>query len=81
MHIDSSGVDAFSALQSLAKHLNNQSNVERYLSVTSTKEVNQLASLMVGQLDNPESRDLALTILINLTCCSLNTCIYLSDVF
>ena len=81
MHIDSSGVDAFSALQSLAKHLNNLSNVERYLSVTSTKEVNQLASLMVGQLDNPESRDLALTILINLTYCSLNTCIYLSDVF
>ena len=53
MHIDRSGVDAFSALQGLAKHLNNFTNVERYLNGTSTKDVSQFASLMVGQLENP----------------------------
>jgi hypothetical protein len=47
---------------------------------TPVKSINQLASLMVGQLQVKEARSHCLLILINLTYCSVNTSIYLADV-
>ncbi len=46
----------------------------------SVKQLNQLASLMIGQLQVKEARPHCLVILINLTYCSMNTSIYLADV-
>jgi hypothetical protein len=75
----SSGVDFSGTLAGLVKFMNVETNCKHYVSTTTVAQVNQFADLMVSYLQNEACKP-ALDILINLSYCSVNTCIYLSDV-
>ena len=79
LHMASSGVDFSGTLAGLVKFMNLESNCKRYVQTNTVAKVNQFADLMVSYLQNEACKP-ALDILINLTYCSVNTCIYLSDV-
>ena len=75
----SSGVDFSGTLAGLVKFMNVEANCKQYVQTNTVAKVNQFADLMVSYLQNEACKP-ALDILINLTYCSVNTCIYLSDV-
>jgi len=79
LHMASSGVDFSGTLTGLVKFMNVESNCKHYVHTNTVAKVNQFADLMVSYLQNEACKP-ALDILINLTYCSVNTCIYLSDV-
>ena len=79
LHVASSGVDFSGSLTGLAKYMSSESNCRYYVDNHSVKNINKFADLMVSYLQNVACKP-ALDILINLTYCSQNTCIYLSDV-
>ena len=79
LHMASSGVDFSGTLAGLVKFMNVESNCKQYVQTNTVAKVNQFADLMVSYLQNEACKP-ALDILINLTFCSVNTCIYLSDV-
>ena len=80
LHLCSLGQDFELALPGLANFLKDEQKVQDYMRYLSVKQLNELASLMVGQLQVKEAREHCLVILINLTYCSTNTSIYLADV-
>jgi hypothetical protein len=79
LHMASSGVDFSGTLAGLVKFMNVEVNCKHYVQTTTVAKVNQFADLMVSYLQNEACKP-ALDILINLSYCSVNTCIYLSDV-
>ena len=79
LHVASSGVNFSGSLDGLVKHMSTEINCRYYVDKNSIKDINKFADLMVSYLQKVACKP-ALDILINLTYCSANTCIYLSDV-